>query len=529
MSDLYEVEAGKIASEKGQSEAVKEFGRHMVEAHSKTSEELKGIVQAEKLNVELPAKLDQKRQKLIDALNDAKPEDFDKIYAKQQVKAHERPSSCSMTMPRRRQRRVEAVRREHAADDQAAPRARPRSCRNRVPCRSVSRPPPSGRPRGRAREFALARRLYRNGVRSQPARFMALIRRARTTFQRFAESEASGGLVLMASAALGMVVANSAFASNYTELLHTKVAGLNVLHWINDGLMALFFLLVGLEIKREILAGELDSWPRRALPFIAAFGGMIAPALIFFAINWQSPETWRGWAIPTATDIAFALGVLSLFGSRIPNSLKVFLTSLAIMDDLGAILIIAIFYASDLSVGALGVAALVTAALFALNWFGVVRLAPYLLLGVVLWAAMLSQAFTPRSPAWCWPGWRECPREHCRPERHAEQKIGEASRPTPNQLSPNNTAVMSAATPRAMVDNIGGVEDGDDEDGTEVIHDRKRSQKHFERAWNSRPEQREHAEREGDVGGGRYRPSPPSFRAPPVDREKDQRRRDHAP
>ena len=218
---------------------------------------------------------------------------------------------------------------------------------------------------------------------------MALIRRARTTFQRFAESEASGGLVLMASAALGMVVANSALAGSYTELLHTKVAGLSVLHWINDGLMALFFLLVGLEIKREIVAGELDSWARRALPCIAALGGMLAPALIFFAINWQSPETWRGWAIPTATDIAFALGVLSLFGSRIPNSLKVFLTSLAIMDDLGAILIIAIFYATDLSFMALGAAAVITVLLFALNWFGVMRLAPYLLLGVGLWAAML--------------------------------------------------------------------------------------------------------------------------------------------
>ena len=218
---------------------------------------------------------------------------------------------------------------------------------------------------------------------------MALIRRARTTFQRFAESEASGGLVLMASAALGMVVANSALAGPYTELLHSKVAGLSVLHWINDGLMALFFLLVGLEIKREILAGELDSWARRALPCIAALGGMLVPALIFFAINWQSPETWRGWAIPTATDIAFALGVLSLFGSRIPNSLKVFLTSLAIMDDLGAILIIAIFYAADLSFMALGAAAVITVLLFALNWFGVMRLTPYLLLGVGLWAAML--------------------------------------------------------------------------------------------------------------------------------------------
>ena len=218
---------------------------------------------------------------------------------------------------------------------------------------------------------------------------MAIIQRARTTFQRFVESEASGGLVLMASAAVGLVVANSGLAGNYTELLHTKVAGLDLLHWINDGLMALFFLLVGLEIKREILAGELDSWPRRALPFIAALGGMIAPALIFFAVNWQTPDTWRGWAIPTATDIAFALGVLSLFGSRIPNSLKVFLTSLAIMDDLGAILIIAVFYAADLSASALGLAALIMVVLFALNWFGVVRLLPYLLLGALLWVSML--------------------------------------------------------------------------------------------------------------------------------------------
>jgi NhaA family Na+:H+ antiporter len=218
---------------------------------------------------------------------------------------------------------------------------------------------------------------------------MALFRRARSTFQRFAESEASGGLVLMASAALGMAVANSFLADDYAYFLHSEIGGLSVLHWINDGLMALFFLLVGLEIKRELVAGELDSWPRRALPFIAALGGMVAPALIFLAVNWHTPETWRGWAIPTATDIAFALGVLSLFGSRIPNSLKVFLTSLAIIDDLGAILIIAIFYASDLSAMALGLAGLITAALVALNLFGVTRLAPYLLLGALLWASML--------------------------------------------------------------------------------------------------------------------------------------------
>jgi len=193
----------------------------------------------------------------------------------------------------------------------------------------------------------------------------------------------------MASATLGMIVANSALAGGYTALLQTKLAGLDVLHWINDGLMALFFLLVGLEIKREFVAGELDSWRRRTLPLIAALGGMIVPAVIFLAINWRTPETWRGWAIPTATDIAFALGVLSLLGSRISRSLKVFLTSLAILDDLCAILIIAVFYAASLSFPALGAAALISAALFGLNALGVTRLAPYLLLGVMLWAAML--------------------------------------------------------------------------------------------------------------------------------------------
>jgi len=195
--------------------------------------------------------------------------------------------------------------------------------------------------------------------------------------------------MLMASAALGMIVANSYFAGDYDHILHMKVGGLSVLHWINDGLMALFFLLVGLEIKREMLVGELNNWPRRALPLIAAAGGMLAPALIYFAVNYETPETWRGWAVPTATDIAFALGVLSLFGSRIPNSLKVFLTSLAIMDDLGAILIIAIFYASDLSMQALGLAGLATLVLFAFNWFGVKHLAPYLIVGALLWAATL--------------------------------------------------------------------------------------------------------------------------------------------
>jgi NhaA family Na+:H+ antiporter len=214
-------------------------------------------------------------------------------------------------------------------------------------------------------------------------------RRTRTTFQRFIESEAFGGVALMASAALGLALANSPLAPDYEAILHAPIAGLDLLHWINAGLMTFFFLLVGLEIKREMVEGQLDTWPRRALPLIAALGGMLVPALIFMAVNFAHPENWRGWAVPTATDIAFALGVLALVGSRAPTSLKVFLTSLAIIDDLGAILIIATFYASDLSFVALALAAVFAAALYWLNRRGETRLLPYLLLGVVLWAAML--------------------------------------------------------------------------------------------------------------------------------------------
>jgi Na+:H+ antiporter, NhaA family len=145
-------------------------------------------------------------------------------------------------------------------------------------------------------------------------------RRTRTTFQRFVESEAAGGLVLMASAALGLAAANPPPAGSYADLLQARVAGLDVLNWINEGLMALFFPPVGLEIKREIVEGQLDTSSRRALPLIVAFGGMLVPALIFMAVNAPHPENWRGWAVPTATDIAFALGVLSLVGSRVPGS-----------------------------------------------------------------------------------------------------------------------------------------------------------------------------------------------------------------
>src|SRR5690349_14773959 len=152
--------------------------------------------------------------------------------------------------------------------------------------------------------------------------------------------EASGGLILIASAAIALIVANSSAAGLYSTTLARYVFGMSVLHWINDALMVLFFVLVGLEIKRELLDGHLASWHRRLLPGVAAAGGMIAPALVYLAVNASSPETLRGWAIPAATDIAFSLGVLAILGSRVPAAIKVFLTALAIIDDLGAIVII---------------------------------------------------------------------------------------------------------------------------------------------------------------------------------------------
>jgi NhaA family Na+:H+ antiporter len=216
-----------------------------------------------------------------------------------------------------------------------------------------------------------------------------LMTRRPSALRAFLDSEAAGGLALMAVALLALAVANSPLASGYFGVLETNVLGLSVLHWINDGLMAVFFLLVGLEIKREMLDGQLSTWPRRALPGIAAVGGMIAPAAIYVAFNAGSPATLRGWAIPAATDIAFALGVLSLLGPRVPVSLKLFLTTLAILDDLGAVAIIAVFYTADLTPGMIGLAALTLAVLAGLNRFGVVRLWPYLLLGVALWYFVL--------------------------------------------------------------------------------------------------------------------------------------------
>ena len=194
----------------------------------------------------------------------------------------------------------------------------------------------------------------------------------------------------MAMAVLALAIANSPLAPRYFQTLHVSIAGLSLLHWINDALMAVFFLLVGLEIKREFLDGQLATWRRRILPGFAAAGGMLVPALIYVALNIGSPDTLRGWAIPTATDIAFALGVLALLGSRVPASLKVFLTALAIIDDLGAVAIIGLFYTADLSLGWLGLAAMILAAAIGLNRAGVERLAVYLALGAVLWFFVLK-------------------------------------------------------------------------------------------------------------------------------------------
>jgi NhaA family Na+:H+ antiporter len=184
-------------------------------------------------------------------------------------------------------------------------------------------------------------------------------------------------------AGLAIAIANSPLREAYFALLKTDLGGLSVLDWINDALMAFFFLLVGLEIKREMISGQLSSWSHRALPGFAALGGMIVPALIFIGFN--EGHTMRGWAIPSATDIAFSLGVLSLLGQRVPVSLKIFLTALAIIDDLGAVVIIALFYSHGSNFPALAGVALIFSLLVAMNRFGVVRLWLYIVVGILLW------------------------------------------------------------------------------------------------------------------------------------------------
>ena len=213
--------------------------------------------------------------------------------------------------------------------------------------------------------------------------------RINSTLRQFLDNEASGGLTLMAVALLAIITANSPMADNYFAALHAYIGPLSVQHWINDALMAVFFLLVGLEIKREMLDGQLSSWSRRLLPGAAAVGGMAVPALIYLAFNFGDSAAMQGWAIPSATDIAFALGVLSLLGSRVPASLKIFLAALAIIDDLGAVIIIALFYTADLNFYALIGAAVLVVSLIALNRLEIMRLWVYLLLGSLLWVLVL--------------------------------------------------------------------------------------------------------------------------------------------
>ncbi len=219
-----------------------------------------------------------------------------------------------------------------------------------------------------------------------------------SALRAFLHHEASGGYVLMVTAALALVVANSPLAAGYFGLLKTEF-GLAIgafhlrestLHWINDGLMAVFFLLVGLEIKREVLDGQLSKPSRVILPGAAALGGVVVPALIYLAFNAALPASRGGWAIPSATDIAFALGVLALLGPRVPGSLKIFLTAIAIMDDLAAIVIIALFYIAQLHLAYLAGAGGVLVALWVLNRLKVMTLWPYLLGGLVLWWLVLE-------------------------------------------------------------------------------------------------------------------------------------------
>jgi NhaA family Na+:H+ antiporter len=215
---------------------------------------------------------------------------------------------------------------------------------------------------------------------------------------RYMQHDAASGIVLLGAAFLALILQNSPLSFLYDGLLGTPVTiGVGaivvdkpLLLWINDGLMAIFFFLVGLEIKRELMVGELSTAKQAALPVIAAVGGMLVPALIYSAINWTDDIALHGWAIPAATDIAFAVGVLALLGPRVPTALKVFLLALAIIDDLGAIIIIAFFYTEHLTLGALGLAGVGIAMLAILNFRGVTRIAPYALVGVFIWLCVLK-------------------------------------------------------------------------------------------------------------------------------------------
>ena len=214
-------------------------------------------------------------------------------------------------------------------------------------------------------------------------------RKLSRTFKQFFSDQKSSGIVLIVCTALSLIITNSPIGENYLKLWQFYVAGLSVEHWINDGLMAIFFLLIGLELKRELYEGELSNFKNALLPIFAAIGGIALPALIHFSLN-AGTAAQAGIGIPMATDIAFALGVLALLGSRVPASLKIFLTALAVMDDLGAIIVIAVFYTAKLSTVYLFGAIIVLGLLFLLKKARVMSLAPYLIGGALMWFLMLK-------------------------------------------------------------------------------------------------------------------------------------------
>jgi NhaA family Na+:H+ antiporter len=221
---------------------------------------------------------------------------------------------------------------------------------------------------------------------------------AAQSLRDFLKEESAGGVVLMIAAAAALILANSPLAGAYAAILNAEIAltvsggGIEkpALLWINDGLMAIFFFLIGLEVKREVLTGQLSSWKQSSLPLFAALGGMVLPALVFTAINWNSPENLAGWAIPAATDIAFALGILALLGSRVPVALKALLLAIAVIDDIGAIVIIALFYTPGVEVGMLAAAGGLLIVLALLGRAKVGSSLPYIILGVALWFFVLK-------------------------------------------------------------------------------------------------------------------------------------------
>ncbi|QXO18606.1 MULTISPECIES: Na+/H+ antiporter NhaA [Vibrio] len=210
------------------------------------------------------------------------------------------------------------------------------------------------------------------------------------TIRDFFKMESAGGIILVIAAVVAMTIANSPLNEFYQGALHSYLFGMSVSHWINDGLMAVFFMLIGLEVKRELLEGALKSRETAIFPAIAAVGGMLAPALIYVLFNSGDPQAIQGWAIPAATDIAFALGIMALLGNRVPVSLKVFLLALAIIDDLGVVVIIALFYTSDLSTIALTIGFIMTGVLFLLNAKHVTKISVYMVVGLILWVAVLK-------------------------------------------------------------------------------------------------------------------------------------------